>query len=822
MADFKFTDSPFKFTDPIRYFKANDPYYWEVDNIPLQQLQENCKWLKDQVSESAGDAEGVGITSVKRGDIDELRPYALGNDRTIRVLPGRYTARINDAYDPEPMTYLSLIASGLGEIDKFNIITAQAGQGTGDVTKNTLLNTILNSFKTKLSTTAKNMNGLVERAFTYPMLTEDSAGNFTGTDLPSLDFVIGDGPFPLSEVMLWVQKPLALGEANTVEAPTYDSYHQGFAKLSFLESAFIKRWKGVVRTAIVDVAEEISIDIPNFDENDFFYLDDTGTKVAVPATQRIDLVFIYSKPVDTSAVTTGRYSVGAPTKINKPELGIVKGAGIGVDLFVPNSSPYHETLSPLNAADSDGNPMILPHVGDEVNLDNGFSALNIHGSFPAPDDLLNQAPLLSEELETGAYPLVGQTILPVAYILVKNDETVIAKANVIDIRPFFRTTELAYNERAGIAAANPQISFANPVVGKAQLDKVESALKGYVDTGVAGAEAAPFPTDLSRVVGAGMVFGGMNFGVEGTLAQFEYYMGNADNVEEAWANISDKNQYPDTPVPMAPDWDLATHANSLPEKGLHALDHISFIWNDGVTNDTPATSANYGAGSQRGFELGCYGSKYQADVGAAGGLGFVKQNELNNNGRLRVLGNSNHQNRTLGNQLFFVQKTIAFSRDLVPWMSHYDVSVQLHNCIHQSDRGYVHEGVNERSGACGIWIDRKKTNFTIYVAWEAAGGPGESGDEKKTSHGWWSGDPTTDANRDKQEVAGFWVCNAGTIHHPIAAGLTGANQPANLLYEGEPLAGAAYYPTVAFQIIGHPVGTYRGNLNAQNPVIELK
>jgi len=34
-----------KFTDPIRYFKANDPYYWEVDNIPLKQLQENVRYF---------------------------------------------------------------------------------------------------------------------------------------------------------------------------------------------------------------------------------------------------------------------------------------------------------------------------------------------------------------------------------------------------------------------------------------------------------------------------------------------------------------------------------------------------------------------------------------------------------------------------------------------------------------------------------------------------------------------------------------------------------------------------------------------------------
>ena len=40
MVQFTYKDSNYKFNDPIRFFKANDPYYFEVDNIPLKQLQE--------------------------------------------------------------------------------------------------------------------------------------------------------------------------------------------------------------------------------------------------------------------------------------------------------------------------------------------------------------------------------------------------------------------------------------------------------------------------------------------------------------------------------------------------------------------------------------------------------------------------------------------------------------------------------------------------------------------------------------------------------------------------------------------------------------
>ena len=36
----------YSFTQPIRYYKANDPYYYEVDNIPLRQLEENILFTK--------------------------------------------------------------------------------------------------------------------------------------------------------------------------------------------------------------------------------------------------------------------------------------------------------------------------------------------------------------------------------------------------------------------------------------------------------------------------------------------------------------------------------------------------------------------------------------------------------------------------------------------------------------------------------------------------------------------------------------------------------------------------------------------------------
>ena len=62
MAEINYRDSQYRFTNPIRIFKANDPVYWEVDNIPLQQLEENILWVKDQIFASGA------LSEVERAD----------------------------------------------------------------------------------------------------------------------------------------------------------------------------------------------------------------------------------------------------------------------------------------------------------------------------------------------------------------------------------------------------------------------------------------------------------------------------------------------------------------------------------------------------------------------------------------------------------------------------------------------------------------------------------------------------------------------------------------------------------------------------------
>ena len=151
MGEQLYKDSVYRFTDPVRYFKANDPYYFEVDNIPLKQLMENCNWLRDQLAK-----EVEQVLNIRRFDIQELKPYANGSDRVIRVKPGRFTGRINDAANKDPLQFLRLLMGEyIGHMDIWGAPTNNPGSFpvVGEQSYNDLLLTVLAKSLAILSTT---------------------------------------------------------------------------------------------------------------------------------------------------------------------------------------------------------------------------------------------------------------------------------------------------------------------------------------------------------------------------------------------------------------------------------------------------------------------------------------------------------------------------------------------------------------------------------------------------------------------------------------------------------------------------------------------
>ena len=157
-------DSGNRYTDPVRYFKANDPYYYEVDNIPIKQLEENTNFLKDQVD---GLVKQTRSGSFSRSRFTELQPYTDQVDSTVNVMSGRFSARINDAITLTKLQFISQVfgvGNNSGEPNTFQIET-NIGPNVGP---------LLDKWQSKVVTHATQMNGLFERVFVWPMLNSDT------------------------------------------------------------------------------------------------------------------------------------------------------------------------------------------------------------------------------------------------------------------------------------------------------------------------------------------------------------------------------------------------------------------------------------------------------------------------------------------------------------------------------------------------------------------------------------------------------------------------------------------------------------------------
>jgi hypothetical protein len=510
-----FKESQYKFTDPIRYFKENDPYYWEIDNLPLKQLQENVLWLKDQIDVIPTPEEANTTTGVNRADFNELKPSANSTNNVVTVNSGRYTARINDAYDLTPLQKIIKLSTVIGESSKYQTEFGVSSLNPNSPQYNYVA--LLNSFLIDVNSDALNLNGLIERVTVWDNILYN---------LTSVQFVNGkpaNANWPILEI------------AQNVKSFLQDQI-PGSEPLA---SEFVKQFRGVARTAVVDVPEQLSIEIPSFNEDDFFIQtvdgngNVTGRQPIVGASKRIDLLFIYSKPVDSTETTIQKWiggtisTSGTPVKITKPILGLIKGAGVGGSYMSVNQSitPFVDNSTDYTS--------ILPNVSDELDPNNGFqsASLNIHGSFPSPDDLMNLAPMIQEKFESNDPRLIGQTILPIAYVVVRRDASIgsngagiVRSSDIIDIRPFFRTTELTYGERSGICAATPSISLANPVATKYNLEKEISDLKQYADSTYELRQAV---TNNPKVAAAGYIFGGTAYGPE-------RFMDSLNNVPTGW------------------------------------------------------------------------------------------------------------------------------------------------------------------------------------------------------------------------------------------------------------------------------------------------
>ena len=303
--EIRYYDTPFTFVSPIRHFKANDPYYYEVDNIPIKQLEESQKFLKDQVDGIITRQNNKKEIEIDRSNFSELKPFAVGTDRKVRVKPGKYTSRINNAYDITPLQVVTQIAGfSNGVVNAGSPSEAVSDLNTWRVDTNvgTYAESVLQEFQDGLYGDALNMNGLAERAFVFPFDDEDGISYGQNPDLLNVStpgYSEYDSDLGPDDRPLYPNYIGAILKHNTPETTrdltliknVYTPGEVPFGgQQGRIESEFIKRWRGAIRTSVVDVAEELEITVPDFDLGDFFYIDSNGNQQPLNANQRIDLL----------------------------------------------------------------------------------------------------------------------------------------------------------------------------------------------------------------------------------------------------------------------------------------------------------------------------------------------------------------------------------------------------------------------------------------------------------------------------------------------------------------------------------------------------
>ena len=684
----QFVESPYKFTEPVRYFKSNDPYYWEVDNIPIKQLEENILFLRDQV------ANNLSVSGIGRKELSELRPFVNGSDRIVYVNPGRFSARINDAYQ-----------KGINNFTQESNIDFVNGEADSAIRKKRAFRVSPNTLKSivgDITTDPTLDNGLfhfLQHHNSEKLNSLDFRWSSTNDNSINSDATI-EG-LPKNKIAVW--RAYGNNAGSTAVSLRNDLQQEAVE--------FTRFWGGAVRTAIVDVPETLSITIPEFDATEF-----SNNSASEPST-RIDLLFIYSHPMDASSTTIAKPSGTVPTTITAPRLGLLKGAGlIGIkngegefetfadtdnffdsDTFSNGSGSVGNYFTGDSAIDDDSNLRINSTIADQLQTQVGIGDYN--ANLPSPDDLLNLTPLFEDSLTSNSFALLGQSVLPVAYVITTKFSSVIRASDIFDIRPFFRTTELSYNERAGIAGANPPISFANPVVGREEVERnlldLRDNLQQQINEPIVRAES----------VAAGTIYGGLRYGVEGPLVNIfcdnnNLSKSNEDDVKEALGQVA---SWAGDDLPLYAGWD-----------------NNDFYFAEG--NEVLGTARNH-----KLFSTVLHGEAGEWNQKGTGGYWqehgpyrwFNKNTATHGFGTYVAQGGDVHIG-TYG--ALFVKKDISFAElgINIGDSTHYEVNVNMVNCslmtgLPQGDEN-TGADVFAGTGWTGAFVEKRKTGFTIFVA----------------------------------------------------------------------------------------------------------
>ena len=327
----------------IRWYQPNDPYYYEVDNLPLTDLLNNDVILEDRIEDLEkhfGDlGDNVASGSVSFGAIRDLKAFTSDTEADkngkVFVQPGKFIARMPMPADLE---------AGWRMI--------------GDEAAN-----------------FNNQKGISTNA-----LTSESAKSKMVSRTAVVELELGN-----------------------------DGYPQG-------------------------------VKVPTFKVGDF--------NLASPPDYRLDLIFVRAK------VSYDRNG----TEEIKTDIGLLKGAGYRTDAAATIDQLTGKRFP--DYPNTDNGRMTGLSESEVQNVLPGF------GSVPVPEDLLNYefkndgiVVLNGEEFAQKQLDHEAAFCLPIAYVKVPtghNELSLLHEDNLIDIRPFLRTAELTYTERAALSRSeNP-------------------------------------------------------------------------------------------------------------------------------------------------------------------------------------------------------------------------------------------------------------------------------------------------------------------------------------------------------------------------------
>ena len=358
----------------IRFYQPNDPYYWEVDNLPLSDLLANDIVLENRLSTLEDDLGSFGDSvsgSFSTGAISDLKGYSealsgsSSNFGKVFVRSGKFLARVQMPATRESGWRMMRDQNDYFNNDKFS------SPGTGMLDANVL-------------------------------------------------------------------------------------------------TPFVRDTRGLARTAMVEFYANPDgtskfIPVESFDAEDF--------NAADAPTERLDLVYIKgSTALDTDGDATTTPSAYSQTSIPTASIGIIKGAYFRSD----SAAGLHSN----GARFTDANDRLYGRTTGMSNAELPVATyLDGFGTVPMPEDLVNFAwhkcysdstqNASNETLATKQIETEAAFCMPVAYVRVPRNYVAgdpILQENVIDIRPFLRSAELTYSERAAVAAsvdpngANPFIT----------------------------------------------------------------------------------------------------------------------------------------------------------------------------------------------------------------------------------------------------------------------------------------------------------------------------------------------------------------------------